>query len=162
MKNLYDGRGLKPDLVAVASIAPAAFARHVSRMRFISLFAALALLSACATAAPTTAPAPSATPAAPAVAPSSRAAQLLSAAGRPNAPSQADVERLFGHPDLTRHDGAGSALTYRLESCALLLLFTADAHNTMRLNEAHPSARHPDQSAPSLDQCAAEASARRS
>lgn len=69
---------------------------------------------------------------------------------------------MLGRPDLTRQDGAGAALTYRLDSCALLLLFTADTHNVMRLNEAHPSARHPGQEAPSLDQCASEAGARRS
>lgn len=129
-------------------------------MRFISLFAVLALLSACATAAPAAVSAPSATPAAPAAAPSSRAAQVLSLAGRPNAPTQAEVERVLGRPDLARQDGAGAALTYRLDTCALLLLFTADAHNTMRLNEVHPSARHAGPEAPSVDQCATEAGAR--
>ena len=54
------------------------------------------------------------------------------------------------------------ALTYRLESCALLLLMTADARNEMRLAEAHASARRAGEAAPSLEQCAAEASQRRS
>ena len=129
-------------------------------MRFISLFTALALVSACATAAPVAVSAPSTTSAAPAAAPSSRAAQALALAGRPNAPTPADIERVLGRPDVSRQDGAGAALTYRLDTCALLLLFTADAHNTMRLNEAHPSARHPGQEAPSVDQCATEAAAR--
>ena len=53
------------------------------------------------------------------------------------------------------------ALTYRFNSCALLLIFTADAHNTMRLADAHPSARQAGQAVPTLDQCAIEAEARR-
>lgn len=128
-------------------------------MRFISLFAALALLSACATAA-TTAPTAANTPLAPTTQPSSRVLQLLGTAGRPNAPTRAEVERAIGRADIARQDGAGAALTYRLESCALLLLFTADTHNALRLAEAHPSARHVGGTAPSLDQCAAEAGAR--
>lgn len=53
------------------------------------------------------------------------------------------------------------ALTYRLQSCALLLVFTADDRNVMRLAQAHPSARRGGEAAPSLEQCAAEAAARR-
>lgn len=71
------------------------------------------------------------------------------------------MERLFGEADVARRDGAGAAYTYRYESCALLLLFAADSRNTMRLAEAHPSARSGAGPAPSLDQCAAEAAARR-
>ena len=66
---------------------------------------------------------------------------MLHAAGSADAPSQADIERVFGRADIVRQDGAGAALTYRLESCALLLLFSADGGNAMRLAEAHPSAR---------------------
>jgi hypothetical protein len=87
---------------------------------------------------------------------------MLRAAGSANAPTQTEVERLFGNADITRQDGAGVALTYRFESCALLLLFTADSRNAMRLVEAHPSERSGSAAAPSLDQCAAEAGARRS
>jgi hypothetical protein len=47
-------------------------------------------------------------------------------------------------------------LTYRLRTCALLLVFTADARNEMRLAQAHPSARRAGGAAPTLDQCAAE------
>jgi len=86
---------------------------------------------------------------------------MLRQAGGGSAPTQADVERALGPADIARQDGAGAALTYRLDSCGLLLLFTADARNTMRLAEAHPSARRAGDSAPSLDQCAAEAIARR-
>jgi hypothetical protein len=86
---------------------------------------------------------------------------MLRAAGGANAPTQAEIERAFGNADIVRQDGAGAALTYRFENCALLLLFTADSRNAMRLAEAHPSARHGG-AAPSIDQCAAEAGARRS
>lgn len=86
---------------------------------------------------------------------------MLGAAGGDNAPTQADVERMLGAPDIVRRDGAGAALTYRLESCALLLLFAADQRNAMRLAEAHASSRRTG-AAPSLAQCAAEADARRS
>jgi hypothetical protein len=128
----------------------------VGAMRSLTPICALAFAAACATAAPT-APAPTAAaPAAP-----SRVAQLLGAAGRADAPTQAEIERAMGAADVARQDGAGAALTYRLESCALLLLFTADAQNTMRLTEAHASARQAGVAAPSLETCSDEASARR-
>jgi hypothetical protein len=85
----------------------------------------------------------------------------LSLAGRANAPTRADIEQTFGAADITRQDGAGIALTYRLETCALLLIFTADAHNTMRLTDAHSSPRQAGQAVPTLDQCGAEAEQRR-
>jgi hypothetical protein len=88
-------------------------------------------------------------------------AQLLASAGRNDAATRTAIERALGEPDITRNEGAGMALTYRLESCALLLLFTADGRNEMRLAQAHPSARRAGEATPSLDQCAAEASARR-
>lgn len=124
-----------------------------------SSIAAAALLGACATATPVTAPTQD-SQAAPQYA--SLAAQLLVAAGRADAPNQAEIERAFGAADIARHDGAGAAWTYRLDSCALLLLFTADARNELRLAEAHAGARRQGQPAPSLDQCAAEMAARRS
>jgi hypothetical protein len=86
---------------------------------------------------------------------------LLRSAGGANAASQQDVERVFGNADIVRREGGGMALTYRFESCALLMLFAADGHNTMRLQEAHLSARRGTGAAPSLDQCAAEAAAAR-
>lgn len=133
-------------------------------MRFIASLAALVLLSACATAAPSTPSGSGATtPAGPTSnVSSSRQSQLLRAAGGADAPSLQDVERYFGQADIVRRDGAGTALTYRFENCALLLLFAADARNAMRLQEAHPSARRTGVAAPSLDQCAAEAALRRS
>jgi hypothetical protein len=66
----------------------------------------------------------------------------------------------MGQPDIARQDGAGAALTYRLENCALLLLFVSDSENNLRLAEAHPSPRRTGVSAPSLEQCAAEATSR--
>lgn len=134
----------------------------VGHMRILASLATAAFLAACASAGP----APSSAPSAPetTIAPQSgsRAAQLLAAAGRDNAPTQADIERVFGRPDIARQDGAGAALTYRLEHCALLLLFRADGRNAMRLNEAHASARRAGEAAPTLEQCAAEVTARRS
>lgn len=124
------------------------------------MLSAAALLGACATA-PVSAPSETPQGAAPAAEPS-RAALLLAAAGSAAAPTQNEVERTLGPADIVRRDGAGAALTYRLETCALLLLFAADAQNEMRLAEASPSARRAGAAAPSLDQCAAEASARRS
>lgn len=86
---------------------------------------------------------------------------MLAAAGAESAPTQAEIERTLGPADITRREGAGATLTYRLESCALLLLFAADTRNTMRLQEANISARRPGAAAPSLEQCGAEATARR-
>jgi hypothetical protein len=128
-------------------------------MRFLLLSALLAL-AACATTAPS-APSPDASASA-TEAPSypSLAAQLLASAGRADAPSRAEIDRAFGAPDIERREGAGVALTYRLETCALLLLMTADARNEMRLAEAHASARRAGEAAPSLEQCAAEAARR--
>ncbi|WP_156767719.1 hypothetical protein [Candidatus Viadribacter manganicus] len=132
-------------------------------MRFIASLAALALLAACATAAPTSPSNNDAAPTGPSGSTSSsRQAQLLRAAGGADAPSLQDVERYFGQADIVRRDGAGTALTYRFENCALLMLFAADARNAMRLQEAHPSARRAGVAAPTLDQCAVEAAARRS
>jgi hypothetical protein len=133
----------------------------VAGMRLVLVSAALLALSACATAAPS---APANAPTTPAAAPaaSSRAAQLLASAGRADAATRSDLERALGEPDIERREGAGVALTYRLQSCALLLLLTADSRNEMRLAEAHASARQAGAAAPSLEQCAAEAAARRS
>ena len=127
------------------------------------LFASLLVfcLTACATAPPGSGPSAPSAPAA-ATAPSSEAMRLLAAAGGPDAPTVQQIERGFGAADIRRQDGAGAALTYRLQSCALLLLFTADDRNTLRLAAAHPSARESGAAAPSLEQCAAETRARRS
>lgn len=130
-------------------------------MRF-SLFASALLLSACATT-PLATPAPSTAPqSVTADAPQpSRALRLLRAASHESsAPTQADIVAAFGAPDLVRNEGAGAALTYRLESCALLLLFEADAQNTQRLTMVHPGPRRAGALAPSVEQCAAEARAR--
>lgn len=137
---------------------PGAGGGIVAAMRFLVSLAALALLAACETTTATTAP--NVVPATPTTAPSSRQAQMLASAGRDNAPTQAEVVRLLGAPDIQRQDGAGAALTYRMESCSLLLLFASDQRNAMRLAEAHPSARRPSEPAPTLDVCAAEVAAR--
>ncbi|HRP10402.1 MAG TPA: hypothetical protein PLK37_05155 [Terricaulis sp.] len=124
--------------------------------RFIPL-AALFALAACVTAPAAQAPEPAQEQSVSVPVPRSLA--VLQAAGGENAPTQAQIEALLGAPDITRRDGAGAALTYRYEQCALLLLFTADSRNQMRLAQAHPSARRGG-AAPSLAQCAVEADAR--
>lgn len=131
---------------------------QLMRPAALSLFA-IALTACAGVETPTVAVAPT-EPAASAPSPS-RGAQLLVQAGRANAPARADIERVFGAADIARQDGAGAALTYRLNTCALLLVFTTDTHNVMRLADAHASARRAGQAAPTLDQCAAEAEARR-
>ena len=132
----------------------------VRRMKHLIPMLAAACLAACA--ATPAGPAAN-TPAAQAETPnhSSLASQLLASAGRADAPSRAELDRAFGPPDIERRDGAGVALTYRLQTCALLLLLTADARNEMRLAEAHASARRAGEAAPSLEQCAAEVSTQR-
>jgi hypothetical protein len=130
-----------------------------ARMRFLASCAAVLMLTACATAAPSAPSTPSAAQPAATAPSSSRHAQLLRSAGSASAPTRTEVERTFGRADIVREDGAGAALTYRLETCALLLLFSSGDSNSMRLTEAHLSARSGG-AAPSLDQCAAEAARR--
>jgi hypothetical protein len=133
-------------------------ARITRRMRYVLV--SLLALSACATA-PIAPPAPvGPAPAETAPAPPSATARLLRAAGGADAPSLAATQQALGAPDILRQDGAGAALTYRLDSCALLLLFAADSDNQMRLVEAHAGPRQAGALAPSLEQCAAEADAR--
>jgi len=127
-------------------------------MKAVVSLVALVLLAACATApAPQTSAvaAPQAQERAP-----SRALRLLQAAGGAEAPTQAQIVSVLGAPHILRHDGAGAALTYRYEHCALLLLFAADGRNAMRLAEANPGPRRTGAATPSLAQCADEAEAR--
>jgi hypothetical protein len=128
-------------------------------MRFLIPLAAVTVLAACATASPASAPSPEPTSGSSTV-DASRALRLLSAAGAPDAPTRTEIETELGQSDIARQDGAGLALTYRLETCALMLLFTGDDRNEMRLREAHVSARRTGEAAPSLEQCAAEARSR--
>lgn len=135
---------------------PAAFGEGMVRlMRFYGFLIALAV-AACTTASiPEPPPGQAATPVASSLQ-RSRAAQLLAAAGDANAPSEDEVRRALGEPAIVRRDGGGAALTYRYEHCGLLLLFERDPQHTMRLAEAHPSARQAGVAAPSLDVCVAE------
>ncbi len=127
-------------------------------MRFHAL---LYLALACGCTTPTLVAAPVAqTAAIPAASAPSRpppALALLRAASHDaNAPTREEVVRMLGEPAISRQDGAGAALTYRLQTCALLLLFEADAQNAHRLTLVHTSARRAGDPAPSLEQCAAE------
>lgn len=139
-----------------SSIAPAVGARHPGAMKRIILALAV-LLPACASA-PRAAPAASA----PVVSSGNAGAieRVLRSAGGRDAASVEAVERALGRPDVRRQDGAGAALTYRLDGCALLLMFAADSQNQLRLAEAHPGPRQAGSARPSLEQCAAAAAAR--
>ena len=129
-----------------------------ARMRFTLVITAISAVAACATAPAPNMPETAVAPAAESA--QSPGARMLAAAGGADAPTRVEIERIFGQPDLARQDGAGAALTYRLQSCALLLLFETDGDNRFRLAEAHASARRAGEEAPSLDQCAAEIAAR--
>lgn len=122
----------------------------------ITLLACLAL-AACATAAP----APS-VPTAPAATPRAVSAieALLRTAGTREAATPQAIEREMGAADLRRAEGAGLLLTYRMPDCALLLVFSADARNQMRLVEASPGPERLGEPRPTLEQCAAAAAAR--
>ena len=126
-------------------------------MRFKAVLCTLLVLSGCAATPAAHTPTVTSGPVQP-----GRAAALLRQAGGAEAPTPQDITRALGDADIVRQDGVGVAMTYRLETCALLLLFAADQRNAMRLREAHPSARRVGAPAPSLDQCGAEADARRS
>lgn len=132
----------------------------VARMRRLISSAAI-LLSACSTAPPSTNPISPSAPSVPTNAAESRAARLLAAAGQPDAPTRAAIERELGQPDIARQEGQGLSLTYRLPSCALLLLFAANERNELRLEQAHVSPRRTGDALPTLERCAAEANARR-
>jgi hypothetical protein len=130
----------------------------VADMKATLILTVLFVLAGCATA-PTGSPSAS-TPTPALGAASSRVTTLLSRAGAVDAPTRTEIERALGAPDVARNDGAGALLTYRGQSCALVLIFTSDQRNAMRLRETHAEARRAGETAPSLEQCASEASAR--
>jgi hypothetical protein len=71
-----------------------------------------------------------------------------------------DVLALVGEADVARRETAGALLTYRLPGCSLVLAFSADGLNRLRLAQVHTGAPRFGDPAPSLDQCAAELDAR--
>lgn len=131
------------------------------RERFVPLVSAALALSACATTTPAAAPtAPVAsTPAPQSTSGNGPIARFARGAGATGAPI-ADVERALGAPDLRRQEGAGAILTYRLETCALMLVFT-NGEGGLRLAEAHTGPRRAGQTPPSVEQCDSEFAARR-
>lgn len=123
-----------------------------TRLILAAAFVLAHITSGCATAPPpATRPSSAATVTAPAGASANE--RLLRDTGSGGATIQA-VERALGAPHVLRRDGAGAALTYRLEGCSLLLLFAADSRNTLRLAEAHPGPERIGEPAPTLAQCA--------
>jgi hypothetical protein len=130
----------------------------------VFVFAALVGLAACASAPP---PAPSPTPSRPtAAAISSRlpdAGAVVAAfarAGQADAPTPDQALALVGKPDLERRDGLGIFQTYRLEPCALLLAFAADARGVQRLQRAEAGVRRAGDPPPDRTTCCAAAAAR--
>jgi hypothetical protein len=86
---------------------------------------------------------------------------LLRQAGTSDAPLLEEVQRTWGQADVARREAAGALLTYRLQTCALVLGFSANSLNQMRLAAVEPGPRRFGDTPPSLDQCAAELDARR-
>jgi len=70
------------------------------------------------------------------------------------------AQRLFGRGDVDRREGRGGLLSYRLPTCALALVFAMDAAGALRLAAVEAGPPTPRDPAPSLSQCAAEATAR--
>jgi hypothetical protein len=150
---------------------------NVAMVRLLANMAVLAALGACATApeqpAPVTPPvvaAPEPAPEPPAPTPEmpppsgpnpiEAAITRLSAADGAPPPTLREVEGLLGRPDITRYDGVGAILTWRLETCGLALVFAADQAGERRLAAVSP-ARRTGQGAPvTLQTCVAEARAR--
>jgi hypothetical protein len=117
--------------------------------------AALALvLTSCETA-----PTPVAPPAPAAPAPTAATDDPLAALG-PGVLTPDDAAKLFGPADVDRRDGAGAMLAYRLEGCALLLLFAQDESGALRLSEARSGERRVGVAPLPLRECVAAARAR--
>lgn len=111
-------------------------------MRLVFLFLAAASLSACASS--------------PRVAtPSIGIAAALAAAGGPSALTFEQAQRVFGTADVSRHEGSGGLLSYRLPGCALALGFAADRSGALRLAAVEVGPPTPRDPNPSLAQCAA-------
>jgi hypothetical protein len=129
------------------------------RQRFApraALVLVLGAAAACATV-PAIPPAPVAA-AAPAAA--SDLAAALARAGHADAPTLAALQQTFGPADMERREGAGAILTYRLDACSLVLVFTADSRNEFRLAEASAQPARTDEPTPALTACADAARAR--
>jgi hypothetical protein len=84
----------------------------------------------------------------------------LRRAGAGDAMTPEGARTLFGRADVERVDGAGAMLTYRLQTCALALVFAAPPGGDLRLGAVEAAARDPRGPTPSLAQCVTEARAR--
>ncbi len=80
--------------------------------------------------------------------------------GRPDALSLRDALAAFGPADVDRREGQGAILTWKLERCALILVFAADAAGALRAQAAQAGVRRAGETAVSLDQCLEAAEAR--
>lgn len=88
-------------------------------------------------------------------------ALALAKAGQADAPTYEQALGLFGAPDVSRREGQGGLLSYRLPGCALALAFAMDGAGALRLAAVEAGPPTPRDAQPSLAQCAAQASARR-
>jgi hypothetical protein len=120
----------------------------------ICLLALLALAGCAAARAPavTAQPLPSrvATPSVPA-----DPVAALARFGQSDSLSPLQAVALLGPPDVDRRDGVGALLTWRLESCAVVLGFAAD-----RLISSSFAPRQAGGTAPSAAECVFEAQSR--
>ena len=85
----------------------------------------------------------------------------LRRAGAADAMTPEGAHTLFGTADVERADGAGAILTYRMRTCALVLVFAADPAGDLRLGAMEATARDQRAPRPALEQCVSEALARR-
>lgn len=120
--------------------------------------AAAALLTGCATVSPP--------PLAPANLPPVSTLRGLPApplalnAGAPDAIALDAALAAFGPADVDRREGRGAILTWRLERCALILVFAADATGRLRAQAAEAGPRRAGAPSASLEECVAAAQAR--
>ena len=133
-------------------------AQKTPAMKTILLIAALALAGCAATRT-----SPAAGAVSPPVAPRSAAIVLptdpvadLSRFAQADSLTPLQASALLGPPDIDRRDGIGALLTWRLQSCALVLGFAND-----RLVSTDIAARQQGAATPTAAQCITEAQARR-
>jgi hypothetical protein len=130
-------------------------------MRFFSVLAPLLLaaaLGACAGGGPV-----SPGRRGPGLSPADRADPIgaLRRAGAGDAMTPDGARDLFGPAQIERRDGAGAILTWRTQTCAIVLAFGADRAGALRLGAADIAGRDQHAPNPPPEQCVREALARR-
>lgn len=129
-------------------------------MRYLLLMIAVLAGSSCAPGVQRPAGFPAAAPP-PAARFAGDGALALAKAGQADAPTYEQALALFGAPDVSTREGRGGLLSYRLPGCALALAFAMDGAGALRLAAVEAGPTTPRDGVPSLETCAALASARR-